>query len=181
MNYAIAEVISMPLSRRLLIAGAIAGFGWFFSFPFHLLGIGGIFTPLWIPAGVAACLVPPFIAVLMAILLPLCSTIVTGMPPFSPPVFWLVTGELIVYSYTISLCYHHYKIKGYWSVLLGSIADKLILTLFILLIDVLDRMQPWLNWNSLSKGIPGILLAIILVPVIVHWIEKNHPSGLAPA
>ncbi|MFB3896228.1 MAG: hypothetical protein ACE14V_07995 [bacterium] len=181
MSYSNVEVMSMPLSRRLLIAGAIAGFGWFFSFPFHLLGIGGIFTPLWIPAGVAACLVPPLIAVLMAILLPLCSTIFTGMPPFTPPVFWLVTGELVIYSYTISLCYHHYKMKNYWSVLLGSIADKLILMLFILLIDSLDRIQPWLNWHSLTKGIPGIILAIILVPLIVHWLEKHHPSGLAPA
>ncbi|MCX7919271.1 MAG: hypothetical protein N3A72_06630 [bacterium] len=181
MSYASVDVISMPLSKRLLIAGAIAGFGGFFSFPFHLLGIGGIFTPLWIPAGITSCLVPPLYAILAAFIIPLFSYLVMGMPPMEPPIFWVVTGELIVYAYTISLCYNHYKMKGYWSVILGSIADKLVLTLFLLLLDWTNRMQPWLNWYSLVKGIPGIILAIVAVPLIVHWIENQHPGGLAPA
>ncbi|MDI6783241.1 MAG: hypothetical protein QME64_03985 [bacterium] len=181
MAYENVEVITLPLSRRLLLVGAIAGSGGFFSFPFHMLGIGGTFTPLWIPVGIASCLVSPLFAVLTAFMVPLFSYLVMGMPPMNPPIFWLVTAELIVYAYTISLWYNIYKKKVLWSVVLGSVADKLALTLFILSLSLFDRMQPWLNWSSVTKGIPGIVLAIIVVPIIVRWIEKHHPSGLAPA
>lgn len=175
------ETLAIPLSKRLLIVTAITGFGWFFSFPFHILGIGGIFTPLWIPAGIASCLVPPAIAVIIAVLLPTFSTLITGMPTLTPPIFFLVAGELAVYSYVISYCYYIHNVKVHWSVLVGCIVDKILLTLFIAVGYFLDRLPYWLSWKTITKGLPGSLLAIIVVPIVVRWIEKHPPTKIATA
>ena len=184
-----AKVLSVSLSKRLVWVGAIAGFGGYFGIPFHLLQIGSLFSPLFIPIGIACCLVELPIAVLVGILIPLLSALQTGMPSFTPPFVWLVVVEAALYGAMISLC----RVQLQWSrpssVLAGILMGKLTLFLYVFLVGhpapmlhygtamarhtsgTLWNLNP--PWHSVLSGLPGSLLALLVVPVIVKLIEKH--------
>lgn len=186
------QILSVPLSKRLVWVGAIAGFGGYFGIPFHLLSVGSIFSPLFIPIGIACCLVEPYLAVCIGFLIPLFSGLQTGMPPFHPPFIWLVLFEAVAYGLSISVFRLKFQKSGIQSVIGGIVIGKLILFLFIFFCgypipekyaNILIRSanhQIWsmgVPWNSVTTGLPGSLLALLVVPFIVKWIESHTDSG----
>ncbi len=177
------DVLAIPLSKRLLWVVGIVGFGWFLGFPFHYFGVGDRFTPLFIPLGIASFLVEPVIALLVGFLLPVLSALITGEPPFTPPIVWLVAGEAVMYGFVISFCYHHYKWSRYVSLLAGIILGKIELLCYVLIAGYLmPNYHGMFTWHSVLHGLPGSLLALVLVPVIAKWIESHSgPSNMANA
>jgi phage shock protein PspC (stress-responsive transcriptional regulator) len=184
-----AKTLSLSLSKKLLWVGALAGFGGYFGIPFHILQLGSILTPLFIPIGIACSLVDLPIAILVGILIPLLSALQTGMPSFTPPFVWLVVVEAALYGAIISLC----RVQLQWSrpssVIAGILAGKLALFIYVFLAGhpapmlhygtamarhasgTLWNLNP--PWHSVTSGLPGSLLALLVVPVIVKLIE-NH-------
>ena len=53
---------------------------------FHVLHVGHVFMPMYLPLVALAFFVRPGAAAVTALLVPLLSGAVTGMPPFMPPV-----------------------------------------------------------------------------------------------
>jgi phage shock protein PspC (stress-responsive transcriptional regulator) len=183
------DILSIPFSRRLMIAGVLTGFGGFFGIPFHMLQLGAIWTPLFIPIGIAACMVEPYLAILAAAIIPLLSGLQTGMPSFTPPFILLVGTEAIIFGLTISILRFKLKYSRRVSVLSGVIIGKIGLFLFVFLAGhpspdlhygtILSRMghpDLWTitpAWNSVLSGLPGAVLVILVVPFIVKLIEDH--------
>jgi len=191
------KVLSIPLSKRLVWVGAIIGFGGYFGIPFHFLSVGSMFSPLFIPIGIACSLVEPYIAIIVGLLLPLFSGLQTGMPSFHPPFIWLVVFEALAYGLSISVFRLKLKWSHFTSVIMGILIGKLELFLYIFFFgyplseryaDILTRYAHsniWkitIPWNSVLTGIPGSALALLLVPLIVKWIEDHSDhNNLAAA
>src|SRR4030065_1502723 len=69
-----------------------------FPVVFHLVRLGHVFMPMYLPLVTLAFFVPPRMAAMTALAVPLLSGAVTGMPPFYPPVAVFMSLELAVMS-----------------------------------------------------------------------------------
>ena len=184
-----SKVLSVSLPKRLVWVLAIAGFGGFFGIPFHLLQAGSLWSPLFIPIGIACALVELPIAILVGMLMPILSGLQTGMPSFTPPFVWMVAAEATIYGLMISLCRLKWNFSRPSSVLAGVLSGKLTLFVYIFL---LGHPAPGLKygtflsrhadgtlwnllpaWNSVLSGLPGSVLALVVVPIIVKLIEEH--------
>lgn len=181
-------ILNIALPKRLIMAGVLTGFGGFFTIPFHMLSLGSAWMPLFIPIGLAACMVEPYIAVAVGILLPLLTALQTGMPSFTPPFIWLVTSEALAYAFVISLARFKWNWPVHYSVLAGILAGKIALLIYLFIFGhPLAELYPSFEirqaagtlwafktpWITITKGIPGGLLALIVIPLIVYLIDKH--------
>ncbi len=70
---------------------------------FHVFHLGSVFMPMYLPLVTLAFFVGPIPATLTAFLLPLLSGAMTGMPPFYPPIAFIMSIELATMCGIIAL------------------------------------------------------------------------------
>jgi thiamine transporter ThiT len=58
---------------------------------FHLFHLGSLFMPMYLPLVTLSFFVGPLPASFTALLLPLISGAITGMPPFYPPIAFIMS------------------------------------------------------------------------------------------
>lgn len=82
---------------------------------FHLLHLGRVYLPL--------CALPffvrPILVAITAVLVPLLSGAVTGMPPCYPPIAVFMSIELAVMAGLIACCMHRWPRANEWLVLIS--------------------------------------------------------------
>jgi len=141
-----------------------------FTFPifFHLIGLGSIFMPMYIPLAIGAYMLTFKNAAIMGFFTPLASAVITGMPPFYPPIAPLMMIQLTIFCCFISFMAHRFKIKPVIILLAAIIIDRLILACYYFLIIPLFGISPEIyTAYHLIKSFPGLLLMIIIVPVVL--------------
>ena len=85
--------------------------GTLMPFIFHVTGLlGSIFLPMFWPVTVSAFFLPTGYAVAVGILSPILSTLMTGMPPISPPILFIMIGELSTLAFTVNLLHNKLRI-----------------------------------------------------------------------
>jgi len=89
--------------RDWAFCGVFGGAGLLLPPVFHLLHLGHVFLPIYLPMFALAFLVRPFPCGLTAALVPLLSAVLTGMPPLYPPIAWVMSIELAVTTSLTSL------------------------------------------------------------------------------
>ncbi|HSQ74575.1 MAG TPA: hypothetical protein VLT13_03415, partial [Bacteroidota bacterium] len=72
--------------RELAYGGLFGAAALVIPFFFHLLHLGHLFMPMYIPLIALAFFVRPVVASLAGFIVPVLSGLTTGMPPFFPPV-----------------------------------------------------------------------------------------------
>ena len=143
---------------------------------FHVLHLGHIFMPMYLPLVALAFFVRPLPAAVTAIVTPLLSGAVTGMPPFFPPIAVFMALELAVMTALIA------AIRGKWprlnewvvlvpTLLLGRVLYVGLVYAFSLFIDLPATLMAGL---SLLSGWPGIILMIVVVPIIAKTGHVRH-------
>ncbi|MCX7726248.1 MAG: hypothetical protein N2053_05315 [Chitinispirillaceae bacterium] len=149
---------------------------------FHLLHLGSIFMPMYLPLVTLAFFVPPLYSGLTAFILPLLSGILTGMPPFYPPIAIIMSIELSIMSIIISFFYR--KIPKINSLILlvsvlfiGRIVNVLLVYLFALLIKLPSKFVAGVSFIS---GWPGIILMIVVIPTILKLSQQIDFTGIKP-
>jgi hypothetical protein len=148
---------------------------------FHLLGLGSIFLPMYIPLAIGSYLMNRTNAAMTGFFTPLISAALTGMPPFYPPVAFIMMLQLTVFCLLISLLKGRFR-NPLLAFAPAIIADRLILAGLNFLILPLFALKPMLlTGYDLLKGLPGIILMLILIPLIVPQCRKIATSmTLAP-
>jgi hypothetical protein len=136
---------------------------------FHLLRLGHIFMPMYLPIVVLAILVRPRVALTTALLVPLLSGLATGMPPFYPPIAPVMAVELALMAFCISFCHGRWPRAKTWAVLvpvllLGRAVNVL---LSYSAAQVLELPAGFVAGLSLLSGWPGIILIVVVVPPLV--------------
>jgi len=162
-------------ARDLAFAGLFGAAALLLPLVFHLLQLGHAFMPMYIPLVTLPFLVRGSVAVTTALLVPLLSGAVTGMPPFVPPIAPIMAVELAFISALIA--------GGSWMrpslsplVILfpALIAGRLLNFALSYGAALLLDLPPWFAASlSFLAGWPGVILMLIVVPPLVGVIGRR--------
>jgi len=137
---------------------------------FHVFHLGSMLMPMYLPLVTLSFFVGPIPATLTALLLPLLSASITGMPPFYPPIAFIMSLELATMCGIIALA----------RMVLPKINELIILIpvlflgrcigigLIYLMALFMKLPATFVVGASLLSGWPGIILMIIAIPAIIR-------------
>jgi len=156
--------------RELALSGLFGAAALVLPFLFHLVHLGSLFMPMYLPLVTLAFLVRPAPAAVTALVAPLLSAALTGMPPFYPPVAVFMGLELGAMAVLLSW------LRGRWPragvllllvpvLLLGRVLSVGLVYAFSLMMTL---PAPFLAGVSFLSGWPGIVLMVVVVPVLVR-------------
>ena len=153
------------MTRDLTITGILMAMGLILPTIFHTFNMGGqVFLPMHIPVLLCGLLIGSKYGLLSGILIPLLSSVLTGMPPLFPIAF------------TMSI-----ELAGYGCVS-GFLKKKTNVYVALIGAQIVGRFIGALTGESFAistymtgvfiTAFPGIILQIILVPAAIIIIEK---------
>ncbi|MCL2823936.1 MAG: hypothetical protein FWD57_08095 [Polyangiaceae bacterium] len=137
---------------------------------FHLVKLGHVFMPMYLPLIVLGYLARPAPAATTALIVPILSGAVIGMPPFFPPVAVFMAIELGIMVGIIALAINRWPKVNEWIVLIPVLALGRVLYVgmvfgFSLLIDLPAGFVAGVSFIS---GWPGLILMAVVVPPVAR-------------
>lgn len=156
--------------RDLAYCGLFGAAALLLPFLFHLVHLGHVFMPMYLPLVALPFFVRPLPAAVTALLTPILSGALTGMPPFFPPVALCMAVEIAAMAALIA------TVVGRWPrineglvlipvLLFGRGLYVGLITVASLLIALPARFMAGL---SLVSGWPGLILMAVVVPVVAR-------------
>jgi hypothetical protein len=149
---------------------------------FHVLQLGAVFMPMYLPLVALAFLVRPGVAASAALLVPLLSAVVTGMPPLYPPVAAIMALELAFMGFCIAVASRRWPAARPWLVLLPVllVGRALNLALTWWAARLLGLPAGLVAGAWLLSGWPGLILILVVVPPLVRVVRgAGGPRVLA--
>jgi niacin transporter len=163
--------------RQIPLAALFAALGVTLPQLFHLTGLGAMFLPMYLPVMLGSMLLLRHYALSTAIISPLVSWLLTGMPPLAPPVLPVMLIELSTVSIVISTLRVHHKKSVLTALISAIVIDRLILLIIALLIAPLFGVNSkYFSIALVMSGIPGIILQLIVIPLSIRFIEDKFPQ-----
>lgn len=153
---------------QLTFGGVFVALGVIMPAIFHFTGISGpMFLPMHIPVLLSAFYLSPVFALLVGILSPLLSSILTGMPPLYP-IGIIMIFELAAYGLITSILYK--KSNIFVALIGGMISGRIVagVTVSILQVGFGLQMKPLMYMKgAIITGVPGMLIQLLIIPVII--------------
>ena len=139
---------------------------------FHAAGAAGsIFLPMHIPILMAGLLLGPVTGAWVGILTPIASSLLTGMPPLFPTLPIMVI-ELAVYG-CVAGCLR--QSRGLNVALAAAILSGRLAAGFMVWVLAHWVALQWTPWGYLAasaiKGIPGLIVQLLFIPLLVKRLE----------
>ncbi|MEW6411179.1 MAG: ECF transporter S component [Candidatus Zixiibacteriota bacterium] len=148
---------------------------------FHAFGVGGrVFLPMHIPVLLAGFLTGPWCGLIVGLLGPAASFLLTGMPPtYAVP---LMTLELAVYGLIAGIAYQRLKLNIYVALLAALILGRLVFALGLI---VLGRFMElpytvavfFSSTGAVVAGLPGIAVQIVIIPIVVAALKRYRTNA----
>lgn len=137
---------------------------------FHVFHLGSIFMPMYLPLVTLAFFLGPIPAAVTALLLPLISGAITGMPPFYPPVAFIMSIELSIMCVTIGLLRKLLPKSNELFILIPVLLLGRCIGVGLIYLMALFMKLPakFVAGASLLSGWPGIILMIVAIPAIIR-------------
>jgi hypothetical protein len=165
-------------------ASALAVVGLVLPALFHGLGLGRVFLPMYLPVLVGAFVLPLRWAVGLGVLTPLLSALLTGMPPWFPPVALWMAVELGLVALVANLLGRRMPLP--WALASSLLLGRCVYAGLVFATAQLLSLPPGLlavaSWLSVW---PGLLLAMLVVPTSVaalrRWAPLPEPSPTEPS
>jgi hypothetical protein len=137
---------------------------------FHLVHLGHVFMPMYLPLVALAFFVRPVPAAVTALLAPLLSGALTGMPPFFPPVASCMAIELAIMALLVATAIRRWpradeRLVLIPVLLLGRVLYVGLVYVFSLAIDLPAAFMAGL---SIAAGWPGLLLMVVVIPPVAR-------------
>ena len=145
----------------------------FFSFFLHGMGnpkIGQMFLPMHFVALLAGLVDGPAIGFMAGLLMPVLSTLISGLPPY--PMFLFMMAEIGLYGFFSGLLR---KTNVFFNLLISILIGRLAYAIsYYALGSVLSiKMTPVLSLLlSFLVGLPGIAIQLIFIPLIYFKLLK---------
>ena len=165
--------------RDVVLGGLFMGLALVLPVLFHFIGSGQVFLPMHIPVFLAGFTVSPWAATVVGLLSPLLSSVLTGMPPLSPPLAQGMMVELAVYGLATAWLYRYtHRVVLSWAVsaVLGRLAYGLFGALILPLFGLQGIPVLYPVTVGLVTGLPGIAIQAVLVPAVVYFTQRAKPS-----
>jgi hypothetical protein len=162
------------ISRAALVTAAGLALPWVF----HALRLGHVFLPMYLPLLAGAFVLKPRTAAAAAFATPLASAVVTGMPPFFPPIAPWMAVELGLMAPLASLLHRRRALPPWAIVAIVLLVGRLVYAALVYATGL------WLNLParvmtvaSLLAGWPGMILALVAVPAAVRVLERTRRTA----
>jgi uncharacterized membrane protein len=150
---------------------------------FHQLGASGrLFLPMHIPPLLAGFLLGPLSGIMVGILAPGLSHLLTGMPPtYAVP---LMSLELPIYGLVAGMTYHRLRLNIYVSLIIAMFVGRIMfgMGLFVLglFIDLPYSAAAFFSTGgAIVTGLPGIAVQLVFIPIIVAAIKRFYSNSFA--
>ena len=114
----------MHNTRRICWGALFIALGILLPITFHMVGMGKVFLPMHIPILLAGFFCGPAIGAMVGFITPLLSAVMTGMPPFMPPMAQIMVFELAAYGLLTGLLFNRFRLGVYPSLLLAMLAGR---------------------------------------------------------
>ena len=143
---------------------------------FHAVKLGSVFLPMYLPILAGAFVLPPRWAAVAGASAPLISAVLTGMPPFYPPVvFWMI-GELAVAGAVVAYTDARFRLHPVASVAAGLVAARVLQAGLVFASASLMELPPRvLTLAAFVASWPGMVLALVAVPATVALLRRKSP------
>jgi hypothetical protein len=137
---------------------------------FHVFHLGSVFMPMYLPLVTLSFFVGPVPATLTALLLPFVSGAITGMPPFYPPVAFIMSIELAAMCGIIALVRVALPNTNELIILIPVLILGRCIGVGLIYLMALSMKLPatFVMGVSLLSGWPGIILMIVAIPAIIR-------------
>ena len=139
-------------SRNIVFTILAIGFGITFPRVFHLVGLGPVFLPMFLPIVILALVTSPIYLLSAAIITPLLSTALFGMPGLTTSSIMIV--QLSIIGTTIELLKSK-NICG-WIAIPSAILIERVLSLGTAYVIPAIHINP----NSILQSYPGIIMLV---------------------
>lgn len=162
--------MSRPLPPRdLAFAGVFGAAALLLPVVFHVLQLGKVFMPMYLPLVALAFFARPTTAATTAFVVPVISGLLTGMPPFHPPVAVLMAVELGLMGALVSIFVQRFPRTSPYLVLVPVLLLGRALHVGMVYVAALlmDLPAGFVAGASLLSGWPGVVLMIVVVPPLV--------------
>ncbi len=166
-------------TQQLITAGLLVAVGLIFPYvTAHAFGIhGNILLPMHIFVLLIGLCCGPFYGGVCGLIIPLMSSLLTGMPPLYP-MLPIMLGELGTYGLMSGILLHQtklgkYKLGVYLALLGAMVSGRLV---YGLIFSLLFLMNPQIKALSAMAafvtGLPGIILQLVIIPPIIGAISR---------
>lgn len=166
-------------ARDLALGGLLGALAITLPMLFHAVGLGKVFLPMFLPILALGLLGSWSVALLVGLLAPLISALLTGMPPLAPPIAFIMMGELAALGAVASLA--RGLGAGIWpAAVVGIIAARAVGLIALVTIGrALGFEQGVYEFAILGfiASWPGIVLQLTVVPGAVYAIEQTSIIG----
>lgn len=163
-------------TQNLVSAGLLLAFGLVLPYFFHMFGMaGGIFLPMHIPILLGGLLLGPKYGMILGVLTPLLSSVLTGMPPVYP-IGISMAFELAAYGFITGYLYKNKNLNIYLALIPAMIVGRFVSGITIYILLAFGGKTFVLNMflgTAFIKSIWGILIQIMFIPMIVKLLEKS--------
>ena len=163
-----------PPVKNLTLSALFIALGVLIPVLFHGLGLGSVFLPMFWPVAACAFFIPISYAVAVGALTPFVSTLLTSMPPLSPPVLPMIVVELLVLAGVTGWFYRKTALGILWLLLIGLLVSRVVnFCIAAVLAPILGLPSIWVAIASSAKGFPGVAIILVCVPIFVNRFKKE--------
>lgn len=168
--------------KDLVWAGLFLAFGILIPYIFHVTGLSGqIFLPMHIPVLLCGLVLGWKYGVFVGMLSPIINSAILGMPPMFP-VGICMMFELATYGLVTGILYKINKCNIFISIIsamfLGRLVSGIMNYIFLTLGGNGFVLGAFIT-GTFVKGVWGILIQLILIPVIVKALEHVEKGQLS--
>ncbi len=145
---------------------------------FHVLHMGHVFMPMYLPLVALAFFARPRVAALTALVVPILSGAATGMPPFYPPVAPVMAVELALMAALIGCFRRAWPRLPVWALLAAVLAVGRVVNAGLMFLAARAMHLPagFVAGISLLSGWPGLILMMAVIPQLVRLSGRDAPS-----
>lgn len=163
-------------TKDLVLTGLLLALGLVLPNIFHLFGgTGPVFLPMHIPVLIGGFVLPPYLALLLGIVTPLVSSVLTGMPVMFP-MGVIMLFELGVYGTAASLANRKLRLSSIPSLIIAMIAGRVAAGIVVFVLSSSFGVQmdaiTYVK-GAIVTGLPGIAIQIIFIPSILYALKKT--------
>jgi hypothetical protein len=163
-----------PRTQKITLSAMFIALGVLFPILFHAAGLGSLFLPMFWPVAAAGFFLPVSFALLVGVLTPVLSFLMTGMPPLAPPVLQIMLPELAILAAGTGLLYRKAGLPVWLSLFLGLALSRIILFVFAGLFGAALGLPPkWASAAMLIGSLPGVVFILVLVPLLVGRLKHE--------
>jgi hypothetical protein len=168
-------VIKTMAPRDLAFAGVFGAAAMLLPVLFHVLQLGKVFMPMYLPLVALAFFVRPSIAGTTALIVPVLSGLFTGMPPFHPPIALMKAIELGAMGVLIALVVRRFPRASPYLVLVPVLLTGRVAYVGMVYVaaSLMDLPAGFVAGASLLSGWPGVVLMIVVVPPLVMTYRRR--------